>query len=213
MEVARGAVPVSAGGRARNGVRFNVATGSVKWFDPTKGYGFIQQDEGGPDLFVHRSAVGYAGLNEGDRVEYEIGYGAKGANAVAVRVTEVSTLPARPRRGEFDATGARSRPDDGGFGGYAPVDPTGLSLATGTVKRYDAEKGFGFIAPDGGGEDVFVHRSALGYETVGQGDRVEFRLGRGPKGARAEQVRIVQRSAAATGGYDYAPRDAYGDYR
>jgi CspA family cold shock protein len=197
--------------RAGYGEQFNVVTGTVKWFDPDKGYGFIQQDGGGQDLFVHRSAVGYAGLNEGDRVEYDLGYGPKGQTAAAVRVTEPSALPPRPRRSEF---GARDgfRTSNGAFSS-STVDVSGLPLVTGTVKRYDAEKGFGFIARDGGGDDVFVHRSALGYETVGRGDRVEFRLGQGPKGARAEQVRVIERVVTATGGHDDWSRDGYGHYR
>jgi len=52
-----------------------MATGTVKWFNPTKGYGFIQPQDGGRDVFVHISAVERAGLrtlNEGQQVEYEI---------------------------------------------------------------------------------------------------------------------------------------------
>jgi len=52
-----------------------MATGTVKWFNPTKGYGFIQPEDGGSDVFVHISAVeaaGINGLNEGQRVDYEL---------------------------------------------------------------------------------------------------------------------------------------------
>jgi cold shock protein len=52
-----------------------MATGTVKWFNPTKGFGFIQPDTGGPDVFVHISAVersGLNGLNEGQKISYEI---------------------------------------------------------------------------------------------------------------------------------------------
>jgi CspA family cold shock protein len=52
-----------------------MATGTVKWFNPTKGFGFIQPDSGGPDVFVHISAVersGMSGLNDGQKISYEI---------------------------------------------------------------------------------------------------------------------------------------------
>jgi CspA family cold shock protein len=65
--------------------------GIVKWFNSSKGYGFIGREDG-PDVFVHFSAVvgeGYRNLQEGDPVEFEIGTGPKGAQAVDVRKTEL----------------------------------------------------------------------------------------------------------------------------
>ncbi|GAA4629365.1 MULTISPECIES: cold-shock protein [Cellulomonas] len=65
-------------------------------------------------------------------------------------------------------------------------------MAQGSVKWFNAEKGFGFIAQDGGGPDVFVHYSAIdaqGYRSLDEGQRVEFEVGQGPKGPQAEQVR------------------------
>ncbi len=64
-----------------------VSTGTVKWFDSTKGFGFITPDEGGQDLFVHHSEIqmdGYASLDDGQKVEYEIGEGRKGPCAAKV---------------------------------------------------------------------------------------------------------------------------------
>jgi cold shock protein len=65
-----------------------MATGTVKWFNGEKGFGFITQDDGGPDVFVHFSAIngsGYRNLEEGQKVEYESSQGPKGLQAANVQ--------------------------------------------------------------------------------------------------------------------------------
>ena len=65
-----------------------MSTGTVKWFNPEKGYGFISQDEGGPDVFVHFSAIsgeGYKNLDENQKVEFDVTQGPKGPQASNVR--------------------------------------------------------------------------------------------------------------------------------
>ena len=64
-------------------------------------------------------------------------------------------------------------------------------MATGTVKWFNAEKGFGFIAPDDGGADVFAHYSAIqtsGYRTLEENQKVQFDITQGPKGPQAENI-------------------------
>jgi CspA family cold shock protein len=67
-------------------------------------------------------------------------------------------------------------------------------MAVGTVKWFNADKGFGFIAPDEGGDDIFAHFSAIssnGFRTLEENQRVEFEVGQGRKGPQAENIRVI----------------------
>ena len=67
-------------------------------------------------------------------------------------------------------------------------------MAEGTVKWFNGEKGFGFIAQDGGGPDVFVHYSEIqgsGFKSLDEGQRVEFEIGQGQKGPQAQRVSVI----------------------
>ena len=70
-----------------------MASGTVKWFNDQKGFGFITQDNGGPDVFVHYSAIeesGFKSLQEGDQVEFQVVQGPKGPQAQSVRKVNAS---------------------------------------------------------------------------------------------------------------------------
>ncbi len=67
-------------------------------------------------------------------------------------------------------------------------------MATGTVKWFNDSKGFGFITPDGGGEDLFAHFSAItmdGFKTLTEGQKVQFEITQGPKGKQASNIKAA----------------------
>lgn len=154
--------------------------GSVAWFEPTKGYGFVFPDGGGPQIFMHSSAiVGGGVVVEGQRVAFMVVDGERGPQAAHL-------LPLGP-----DAAGP-------GAGAAAVADG-----ADGTVAWFEADKGFGFITPDAGGGDVFVHVNGLsrGLRELHEGDRVAFDVAEGDRGPQAREVRVVGGGSAPRGGY------------
>jgi cold shock CspA family protein len=187
-----------------------MAAGTVRWFDAEKGFGFIEPQEGGDDVFVHFSAIedtgGFRTLEEGQAVDYDATEGSRGPQADRVRPTGGA-----PRARGGDRGGSRddrsSRDDRGRAGGGRAA--RGIVLQ-GTVARYDADRGFGFIVP----EDVFVHVSAVGRGgDLEEGDRVEFELVEGPRGLQADAVRLLP-SMPRRGGADRpAPRERRDDRR
>jgi CspA family cold shock protein len=182
--------------------------GTVKWYDPDKGFGFVARDDGGSDLFLHHTMVGSETLAEGDRISFAIGFGMKGERAEDIRVIERSGNPPRTRRpqgqGQGYGDGGGSYAPRGGGGGYGTgigngygerrptVDPATLPRLEGTVRRFDPERGFGFISTPDASEDVFFHGSAVIGSPVDRGDTVEFRLGQSARGPRAMQVRALR---------------------
>jgi cold shock protein len=89
----------------------------------------------------------------------------------------------------------RSRPRHRTVRAFLRSPERSENMAQGTVKWFNAEKGFGFITVDGGGTDVFVHYSAIadtgGYRSLDENQRVEFETTQGPKGPQAASVRVV----------------------
>jgi CspA family cold shock protein len=136
--------------------------GKVKFFNAGKGFGFIQSDEGGEDVFVHISQVeraGLEGLAEGQELQYNlVDRGGKISAADIQVVGDVIPVESKASRPQRERTGQRT---------------------TGTVKFFNAMKGFGFITRDDGEPDAFVHISAVersGMRELNEGDKLEFEL-------------------------------------
>ncbi len=134
--------------------------GVVKFFNAQKGFGFIQREDGGEDVFVHISAVeraGLEGLAEGQGLEFTlVDRGGKISASDLSVVGDVIAVEKREPAPQRQLTGEK---------------------ATGTVKFFNSMKGFGFITRDDGQPDAFVHISAVersGLRGLNEGDRLEF---------------------------------------
>jgi CspA family cold shock protein len=154
-------------------------TGVIKWFDVSKGFGFIVPDNGAPDVLLHVTCLrrdGYQTAYEGARVVVEVSQRQKGLQAFRVVSMDESTAlhPAQmppPRT-------------------HVTVTPTsGLERAQ--VKWFNRLRGFGFLTRGEGTEDIFVHMETLrryGLAELRPGQTVLVRFGPGPKGLMAAEV-------------------------
>jgi CspA family cold shock protein len=166
------------------------ASGTVKFFNRDKGFGFIVRDDGGEDVFLHISAVEAAGLQdvaEGQPLDFALTDRNGRVSATEIKITgdpvPVATRPARPAREQGGFS------DRGGFGERRHRTPqTDGVRYEGTVKFFNGVKGFGFIARDDGGEDAFVHISAVeraGLAGLDPNQRVTFELELDRRGKQA----------------------------
>jgi len=179
------------------------AKGTVKWFNATKGYGFITLENGG-DAFCHASALtalGSTNLPQGATIVCDLQESPRGLQVVIVHTVDTSTAdpnpPRRPRREFADAphAGGDRYGGDRFSGGYAERDgtPSGPMVA-GKVKFFNDQKGFGFVMPDDGSGDVYVHASALrrsGVMALEAEQRIRFSTRQGMKGVEVDRVEII----------------------
>jgi CspA family cold shock protein len=155
---------------------------TVKWFNASKGFGFVTLSDGSQDAFLPMATLrraGYDDVREGALIACEIGAGAKGPLVTNVLSIDASTAVAPHSRQSAEADRQSPRLS-------TPLE--------GAVKWFEPEKGYGFIAPDGGGKDVFIHITALrrsGVNSLEPGQRVQVDVVDGKKGLEADRITLI----------------------
>ena len=155
---------------------------TVKWFNPTKGFGFVTLEDGS-DAFCHASALSglpSPELPQGATVYCDVAQGQRGMQVTMVHSVDLSTAEAQPlSRGPRLQRGGRE---------------AGGPMGDGHVKFFNEQKGFGFVVPESGGADVYVHASALrrsGVPTLMPEQRVRFSTRQGMKGIEVDRIELA----------------------
>ena len=161
---------------------------TVKWFVPAKGFGFLTPVDGSADVFCHASVVesaGYETLPAGASVTCEVVEGQRGPMVSSIVAVDTSAAMAAPIRHDVRSYAAPQ---------YGRYDNAAAEERRGVVKFYDAGKGFGFVVPDDGGADVFLHASVLGragLDVLEAGQQVSVMVTQGRRGLQATDIQLL----------------------
>lgn len=170
------------GGGAPETVEFR---GRVKWFNATKGFGFVTTEIGSGDAFLHITVLRQAGHEDiapGVTLGCHATKGPKGLQVMRITSVDLSTAGPMPRA---DTPAAPPPPETEG-------DES--EFVVGLVKWYNAERGYGFVCPQATDKDVFVHAATLrrsGIESLTPGQTVRVRIATGPKGLQVAEIRLA----------------------
>jgi CspA family cold shock protein len=160
---------------------------TVKWFNAEKGFGFVELADGSGDVFLHIAvleAAGHGAVDPGTKLSVQVGVGQKGRQITAVLGVDASSAAASSQaRQPARKASSRERPD-----------PSTATTVEGTVKFYNAPKGFGFVVCEDGEKDVFVHASVVeraGLSGLDEGQRLAMQVVNAPKGREAISLKLL----------------------
>jgi len=157
-----------------------LATGLVKWFDPSKGYGFILDDQGGTDILLHGNVLrnfGRSSVADQSRVTVMVQHTKRGVQAAEVLSIDPPPTDGQPPIADLDVEIIEH------------LDS--LPLRPARVKWFDKSKGFGFANIFGHADDVFIHIEVLrhsGFADLAIGEAICLRVIEGPRGLMAAQI-------------------------
>lgn len=157
-----------------------LVTGLVKWFDPSKGYGFVLDDEGGTDILLHANVLrnfGRSSVADQSRVRVMVQHTKRGVQAAEVVSIEPPPTDGQPPIADLDIDVIEHMDS--------------LPLRPARVKWFDKSKGFGFANIFGHADDVFIHIEVLrhsGFADLAIGEAICLRVVEGPRGLMAAQI-------------------------
>ena len=165
-----------------------VPSAIVKWFNAEKGFGFVELADGSGDAFLHAAvleAAGHAMVDPGSKLSVQVGVGRKGRQVTAVLGLAASS-GAAPHAIALSTGKASSD--------WKRPDPATAISTEGTVKWFNADKGFGFVACEDGEKDVFVHASIVErarLRRLEEGQRLAMKVVRTQKGREAISLSLI----------------------